>query len=582
MTVPPDAGGGMQSGLTLIFNGEIYNYRELRAELAACGHRFTTETDSEVLLHLYERDGLEMLGRLNGIFAFAIHDARPAGRPAGVMRGALFIARDQLGVKPLYYAQTPRGFLFGSEIKALLCDPILSREIDPLALHYTLAYLWTPAPRTVLASVRKLEPGCALLVHGGRVQRQWRYYDLPCDGTRTDRGLAESARELADTSGDGGSPAAGERRAGRRIPLRRARLQRGRRDDASGVAGAAHHLLHHRLSGRSETWRAVRADLPYARQVARHLGVDLVEVLMQPAEIQRLAAHGGAAGRAAGRPGADQRAADRRTGPPDGDPGAVVRRRRRRSVRRLSPPLGAHTRAPLGLAAAVPARRAAGAGVRFCQRSGLGQANHALRRLAKMLAYAGEEPDRRLVSYFWWSTERLRRGLYSAEFAARVRETDTAAPLLESLAHIPAESDRLQRLLYLETKHFLADHNLNYTDRAGMAAGVEVRVPILDIDLVRFSTRLPAHYKQRGRVGKAVFKLAMEPYLPRQVIYRPKTGFGAPLRRWLRQELRPLVEETLSASALQRRGILRSGRRAAPARGRPCGAGWTAPIRYSR
>jgi len=146
MTVVADAGGGMQTGLTLVFNGEIYNYRELRAELLAAGHRFSTETDSEVLLHLYERDGLEMLNRLNGIFAFAIHDARAAGRPEAMRRGALFLARDQLGVKPLYFAEIQAGFLFGSEIKALICDPGLSRSIDPIALHQLLAYLWTPAP----------------------------------------------------------------------------------------------------------------------------------------------------------------------------------------------------------------------------------------------------------------------------------------------------------------------------------------------------------------------------------------------------------------------------------------------------
>jgi len=147
-----------------VFNGEIYNYRELRAELVAAGHRFRTLTDSEVLLHLYERDGFGMLARLNGIFAFAIHDARPAGRPEGMPCGGLFLARDQLGVKPLYYAHTAQGFLFASEIKALICDAGLSRAIDAQALHYTLAYLWTPAPRTMLADVRKLEPGAALLV----------------------------------------------------------------------------------------------------------------------------------------------------------------------------------------------------------------------------------------------------------------------------------------------------------------------------------------------------------------------------------------------------------------------------------
>src|SRR5450432_1541365 len=118
---PP--GAGADAALTLVFNGEIYNYRELRAELAAAGHRFTTQTDSEVLLHLYERDGCDALGKLNGIFAFAIHDARTEGRPAGVGRGTLFLVRDQAGVKPLYFSSTARGFLFASEIKALLCHP---------------------------------------------------------------------------------------------------------------------------------------------------------------------------------------------------------------------------------------------------------------------------------------------------------------------------------------------------------------------------------------------------------------------------------------------------------------------------
>jgi asparagine synthase (glutamine-hydrolysing) len=184
-----------------------------------------------------------------------------------------------------------------------------------------------------------------------------------------------------------------------------------------------------------------------------------------------------------------------------------------------------------------------------------GQWNVHLRRMTKMFAYAGESPERRLVSYFWWSTEQVRRALYTAEFGQRVAQADTAAPLLESLQLIPAERDPLQRMLYLESRHFLADHNLNYTDRAGMAAGVEVRVPLLDLDLVAFAARVPSHLKQRGRVGKAIFKQAMQPYLPRSVIYRPKRGFGAPLRRWLRKELRSQVDDTLDSATLRRRGF---------------------------
>ena len=158
-----------------------------------------------------------------------------------------------------------------------------------------------------------------------------------------------------------------------------------------------------------------------------------------------------------------------------------------------------------------------------------------------------------------WSTEQVRRALYTPAFAAQVSSVDTTEPLLESLLTIPDERDPLQRMLYLEARHFLADHNLNYTDRAGMAVGVEVRVPLLDLDLVRFATSVPTQYKQKGRVGKAIFKRAMEPYLPKDVIYRPKAGFGVPLRRWLRNELRPMVEDTLSASSLQRRGYFESG-----------------------
>ncbi|MDH4132087.1 MAG: asparagine synthase C-terminal domain-containing protein, partial [Gemmatimonadota bacterium] len=178
-----------------------------------------------------------------------------------------------------------------------------------------------------------------------------------------------------------------------------------------------------------------------------------------------------------------------------------------------------------------------------------------LRRVTKSLCYADYPTDRRLASYFWWSTEQLRRGLYGPALAGPLGEVDTAGPLVESLARIPDEPDPLNRLLYLEGKHFLADHNLNYTDKMGMAAGVEVRVPLLDLDLIAMATRIPTGMKQRGREGKAIFKRSMEGLLPREVIYRGKTGFGAPIRRWLTVELRSMVEDTLAPGVLRRRGL---------------------------
>jgi len=554
MTVEPDTGGGMQSGLTLVYNGEIYNYRELRSELAAAGHHFTSATDSEVLLHLYERDGLQMLSRLNGIFAFAIHDARPSGRPTGMPRGALFLARDQLGVKPLYYAQTERGVLFGSEIKALLCDPELPRVLDAVALHYSLAYLWTPAPLTLLASVRKLEPGCALLVHDGKVRSKWSYYDVPYDGEHPQSNFAHDAEALAVHL-----ETAVRRQLISDVPV--GAYLSGGLDSSAVVAMMRRAQPSQRITCFTVNFpegvdsEGSPSDLPYARQAAQHLGVDLVEVLMEPGAIRRLPQMV----ELLDEPQADpapinalliaERA--RQMGIPvllsgagGDDLFSGYRRHWALAFERYWRWLPRFARCSLQHVAS-----AAASGEEF------GQGRAALRRLTKMFAYAGEDADRRLITYFWWSTERLRRGLYSADFAAQVAPVDTAAPLLHSLARIPAERDPLQRLLYLETKHFLPDHNLNYTDRAGMAVGVEVRVPLLDLDLVRFAAALPAEFKQRGRTGKAIFKRAMEPYLPHALIYRPKTGFGAPLRRWLRHELRPLVAETLSPSAVQRRGI---------------------------
>jgi asparagine synthase (glutamine-hydrolysing) len=552
MTVAPDAGGGMHGGLTLTFNGEIYNYRELREELISTGHHFNTATDSEVLLHLYERHGLEMLDRLNGMFAFAIHDARESGRPTGVPRGALFIARDQLGVKPLYYAQTRAGFLFGSEIKALTCASELSRDIDPLALHYMLAYLWTPAPRTMLAAVKKLEPGAALIVHDGRVRRHWLYYTLPYDGTVDARSTSIVAGELSEKVST-----AVRRQLVADVPV--GAFLSGGLDSSAVVA-----MMRRQRPDQRITCFSIRfadgvdiegnpADLPYARKVARHLNVDLEEVLVESSAISRL----------------DEMV--NLLDEPQADPATInalliAERARAMGIPVLLSGAGgddifsgyrrhwalAFERRwawlPVGTRRGIQAAAAIAAG-------GGGGANVHLRRLSKMFAYAGESEERRLVSYFWWSTEQVRRALYSAEFGHQVAHADTAAPLLDSLQLIPAERNPLQRMLYLDSRHFLADHNLNYTDRAGMAVGVEVRVPLLDVDLVRFAARIAPHMKQSGRVGKAIFKKAMEPYLPRSIIYRPKSGFGAPLRGWLRKELRATVDATLDRTSLARRGF---------------------------
>jgi asparagine synthase (glutamine-hydrolysing) len=177
------------------------------------------------------------------------------------------------------------------------------------------------------------------------------------------------------------------------------------------------------------------------------------------------------------------------------------------------------------------------------------------RRVRRALADAGLEGDARLASYFAWLPQEDSAPLLAPDLRARLDGWSPLAPLVESLRAVEAEAEPLNRMLFLEAKHFLCDHNLNYTDKMGMAVGVEVRVPFLDPDLMRLAASLPADFKQRAAEGKWILKRAMEPELPRDVIYRPKTGFGVPLRRWLRHELREVVDDLLGERSVAARGL---------------------------
>lgn len=539
--------------LALVYNGELYNYRELRQGLEAHGHVFRSHSDTEVLLHLYAEAGPGMLARLNGIFAFVIRDGRVQGRAAEVERGDLFVVRDHLGVKPLYHASTASGYLFASELKALLASTEVSREIDHVAVHEHLAHLWTPAPRTFLAGIRKLPPGSAHIVHHGRVQREWCYYSLPYCGERARGSRRALAEEVAVAVEE-----AVRRQMVADVPV--GAFLSGGLDSSAVVA-----MMRRVAPGERPTCFSIgfsdaqidgaAADLPYARRVATHLGVDLRTIEVGPDIIGQLARMLFLL---------DEPQAD----PAPINALLIAEAARREGLKVLLSGAGGDdifsgyrrhqavrlerwwTWLPPGARAALAAGARRAASGQYGLRMGT-----AVRRGLKAFAHADLEGDARLASYFWWSGDALRRGLYSRAMAEAVGGADAAAPLLASLEQIPAEHDPLNRMLFLESRHFLPDHNLNYTDKMGMAAGVEVRVPLLDLDLVALGARIPPGEKQRGRLGKAIFKQAMEPYLPPDVIYRPKSGFGAPLRRWLRQELRMEVEATLAEPVVARRGL---------------------------
>jgi asparagine synthase (glutamine-hydrolysing) len=556
MTVEcPHCGASAHEDLSLIFNGEIYNFRELRETLETHGHHFRSHSDSEVLLHLYASEGLDFLKRLNGIFALAIRDGRERGRPDGVERGDVIVARDPLGCKPFYYTQTADGVLFSSEIKALLKTGAVDQRIDLTALHYYLAYLWIPAPRTMLVGVRKLEPGNALLLRGGTVARQWEFYRLPHTTEHLPGTFDEVAEEL-----HGVVARAVDRQMVADVPV--GAFLSGGLDSSSIVAlmqrsGAPEPTACYSIGFKGDvSLDGSPSDLPYARRVAEHLHVPLTEIVVEPSIVDQLermilAVEEPQADPApinalliAGRARADGFKV-LMSGAGGDDIFSGYRRHRAVMLERYWSWLPGPARRGIGMTARALAN---GSGIG-------GMRNAGLRRAVKAFSYADYQPDPRLVSYFWWSEEQLRRGLYSPSLAASLQDVDTAGPMLETLSRIPQETNRLNRMLELEGRHFLADHNLTYTDKVGMSQGVEIRVPLLDLELVDFASRIPPAFKYRGATGKAILKRAMERELPHDVIYRAKTGFGVPLRRWLDVELRPLVDELLSEETIGRRGL---------------------------
>lgn len=519
------------------YNGEIYNFRELRKELKASGFRFRGHSDTEVLLNLYLRDGPDMLAALNGIFAFAIWDRE---------KRELLLARDGLGVKPLYYAEGSRGVVFASEIKAL--RPVLDdSSLDVVALSRYLSFLWCPGEGTPFRSVRKLGPGDAMIVRDGRIARRWSWSRLPTFRRPTPlRSVPEVIRGVEQ-----GLRTAVTRQLVADVPV--GSFLSGGLDSSAIVAFARESVPDLRcftieVDGGQESDMA--DDLPYAKQVARHLGVRLDVVNVQSRDMA-----------------ADFPAMVTALDEPLADPAPlnvlyISRLAREHGIKVLLSGAGGddlfsgYRRHVAVMVAAVWGRlprtmrtMAASAASRLDRRKPLA------RRISKALSGAALEGDERIANWFQWIPEDEVHRLFTRDARKELTGTRVVEPLIDFVADLDVEVHPLDRMLALEQRFFLCDHNLNYTDKMSMAASVETRVPFLDPDLMSFAARIPPKLKQHGRVSKWAFKRAMEPYLPRNVIYRPKTGFGVPLRRWLRKELVDVVADVLSPSTLKNRGL---------------------------
>lgn len=515
----------------ITFNGEIYNYQSLREELIAKGYVFNSAGDAEVLLNLYIEYGIDALNKLNGIFAFALWDAG---------KKELLVARDQLGVKPLYYAETETGFVFSSELKSLLCDRSISREVDRTAISHYLRYLWCPSPLTPLLDVKKLEPGHFIVVSKNKVQAIKRYYQLPQD-RGNNWSLDYSERKLTETLEE-----SVERQLVSDVSV--GAFLSGGLDSSAIVAIAAKKLGKENLpcytidfDGASA--EGMQEDLPYAKRVAKHLGVpleivkinpdiinDLPKLIYQLDEpqadvaplnalyISKLAREQGIKVLLSGAGGDDLL-----TG---------YRRHYALSKEKYWSWLPQPVRLMLQEGSAL-----------------LPKNKPMLRRVSKAFQYASLDELERLPTYFHWLNENSVNSLFKEPLI------DINDPLIDYVKTLPESMTLLQKMLQLDSKYFLVDHNFNYTDKVSMAEGVEVRVPLVDLEMVEMAAQIPDRFKQRGKHGKWIFKKAMESYLPHDVIYRPKTGFGAPVRPWIRNELRGTVDELLSESSIKARNL---------------------------
>lgn len=520
----------------LTYNGEIYNYPTLKKTLEKQGHAFHSNADSEILLHLYCQHGTDMLNYLNGIFSFALYDMKTEN---------LFVARDQLGVKPFYYTQLQNGFLFSSEIKSILMHENISRELDADAIDHYLTYLWCPAPKTMLRAVKKLEPGHAMIVQCGKIIRHWQYYDIPFDQPNFNLSFDDLAIELADRVEH-----AVQKQLLSDVPVG-AFLSGGL--DSSAIVAMMRRLQPYKpidcytICVKDKKSDGFVDDLPYAKKVAEHLNVNLHIVDATSDMIQRL-------------PEMlfylDEPQAD----PAPINALLIAEQASKNGLKVLMSGAGGDDLfTGYRRHAALhydrywqwlphPVKKSLS---ELSRNITLSSNQSIVRRFIKLFSYAHYKDDHYLESFFYWNTKTLRSNLYTNDFQKKISNQFF---LRDSLQKISTQ-DRINRMLYLELKHFLADHNLNYTDKTAMLFGVEVRVPLIDRELVEFATKIPSKYKQRGKLSKAIFKKSMEPYLPKEIIYRPKTGFGAPLRQWFHGNLKLLVDEYLSEESITNRGL---------------------------
>ncbi len=512
----------------IVFNGEIYNFRDLREDLLQRGHTFKTRSDTEVIVHLYEDFGERCVEKLRGMFAFAIWDKRAR---------SLFLARDRVGIKPLYYSLSPRSLVFASEIKALLALPGLSPEINPQILDRFLTFYYVPGDETIFRNIKKLSPGTTLTVREGKLSHR-QYWDLSFEPSPIAARQAES--RLLDILEESVSL-----HMISDVPV--GFLLSGGIDSTAmlGLAPKTQHTLRTFTIGFS--YPQVTDERPYARLAAARLGAEHRETSFNAQDF------------AAFLPGYIHIMEEPVCEPPavalyyvthlakphvkvlisgEGGDEAFAGYENYRTLLWLE-----RAKRLLAPASAALSRTLSASGPRASKFAPL--FSHSL---GEFYLSRSSSP----ATYFNSSW----RQLYSPDLLASINKAASLDPV--SRFHYRSSGrgfDPLSRMLYVDTKTWLPDDLLIKADKMTMANSIELRVPLLDHKVLEFAASLPPQLKVRGFVTKYIAKRALASHVPREILHRKKTGFPVPYALWLRRDLERWVRSILLEKRTVERGL---------------------------
>jgi asparagine synthase (glutamine-hydrolysing) len=539
-----DVAGGHQpmtnedESVWLVMNGEIYNYRELRAKLEAKGHTFRSNSDTEIIVHLYEDEGVGFFTFLRGMFGLALWDAK---------RERLVLGRDRIGEKPLYYRREGQRLLFASEMKSILEVEDVPRRLNPHALREYLALGYVPAPLSILDGIEKLMPGHYLVAEQGLLATH-QYWTVPCGQTEEypEQEWIEQVREkLLETI---------QAQLVSDVPL--GAFLSGGIDSSTIVSAMA------RVTGRAVKTYSIGYDgdqsyyneLPYAKLVAQRFSTEHHEIVVRPDVgelLPKLIWH-------LDEPIADSACLTT----------YLVSRLARESVTVILSGVGGDElfggyRRYLGESMGrwysklpgVMRRTMIPAVLRRIPQDRTSAWKDYARYAAAFTKSADSDPITRYMGYVTLFSPQMQADLLGSNARPEADETDLPAGSLRRYFDECKNSDSLNRTIYVDLKTSLPDDLLALTDRMSMAASIECRAPLVDYQLVELASRIPSHLKVRGFSLKYLLKKAVAPWLPKDVITRKKRGFGAPVGGWLRKDLQPLAHELLSEEPVRRRGL---------------------------